>query len=256
LVLWAIPTLIQKCKLLYSDNLLVPNFSTFFQFYFRMELLAALQASSSHPLANALIMASKSEGIKSTSHVKVENHTSVKGEGVTATVNNMEMYVGNKKMIERFQHYNNLPLVAKKTVIEWSNLGGTVGFVGFKESGVVGIYCVADNIRPEAAFVVNTLQYLNTEVFLLSGDDEGPALAVARQVGIPDQNVRANLLPKDKMKFLDTIMEPDAVNNSAVFRLSGGRTLVLFCGDGVNDAPALATANVGKFFAQILRTSI
>lgn len=203
-------------------------------------------APSSHPLANALVAAAKSEGIQLDSKMILRDHTLVTGEGITANINGKELYVGNKKMAERFEHFKDLPIAAKRTATEWSNVGGTVGFVGFQDHGIVGIYCVADNIRPESPFVVAALQHLNIDVYLLTGDEEGAARAVARQVGIKDANVKAHLLPEGKMHFIESIKEPDEVNKSALLRFSGGRTLVMMCGDGVNDAPALAAANVGK----------
>ena len=197
-------------------------------------------------MANALVAAAKSEGIHLNSKFEISDHTLINGEGVTATVNGKSIYVGNKKMAERFEHWKDLPIAAKRTAIEWSNIGGTLGFVGFQDCGIVGIYCVADNIRAESPYVIAALQHLGIDVYLLTGDEEGAARAVARQVGIRDANIKANLLPEGKMQFIESIKETDDVNRSALLRCSGGRTLVMMIGDGVNDAPALVAANVGE----------
>lgn len=218
-----------------------------------MELLAAIQAPSSHPLASALINAAKSEGIpvNTNDSIIVQDHTLIKGEGVTAKVNNQTMHVGNAKMFRRLDYFKNLPVAARRTADDWANLGGTVGYVGIEGStnGIIGIYCVADNVRPESAFVVSNLQHMGCDVYLLTGDEAGAARAVARQVGIPEDHVEASLLPEDKLQFVEDLKEDDEVNSSALFKINcrgvSNNTLVLMCGDGVNDAPALAAANVG-----------
>jgi len=210
-----------------------------------LKLLAAIEQPSSHPLASALVQAAKSEGVKLNPNTTIEEHTLIKGEGITAKVDGKEMFVGNRALAERFDNYKFLPPQAKRLANEWSNLGGTVGFIGIKGESIIGIYCVTDNIRKEAPFVIGALDYLGVDVHLLTGDDYGPARAVAKQIGIPEDNIQAQLLPEDKLRFIEKIKEPDVVNKSALLRYKGGRTLVLMCGDGVNDAPAIAAANVG-----------
>mmetsp|Transcript_611 Transcript_611/g.829 ORF Transcript_611/g.829 Transcript_611/m.829 type:complete len:928 (-) Transcript_611:143-2926(-) len=209
-----------------------------------MELLAAIQAPSSHPLASALVSAAKSEGISSTgiNAVKVQDHTLIKGEGITAKVNHQTMHVGNAKMFRRLDLLHHLPTAARRTAEDWANLGGTVGYVGIDGVGIIGIYCVADNVRPESAYVVSNLQHMGCEVYLLTGDESGAARAVARQVGIPEDNVKASLLPEDKLQFVEDLKE---IDNEDLFGINQNHSLVMMCGDGVNDAPALAAANVG-----------
>jgi len=209
-----------------------------------MELLAAIQAPSSHPLASALVSAAKSEGISSTgiNAVKVQDHTLIKGEGITAKVNHQTMHVGNAKMFRRLDLLQHLPTAARRTAEDWANLGGTVGYVGIDGIGIIGIYCVADNVRLESAYVVSNLQHMGCEVYLLTGDESGAARAVARQVGIPEDNVKASLLPEDKLQFVEDLKEVDDEGQCCS---NQNQSLVMMCGDGVNDAPALAAANVG-----------
>jgi Cd2+/Zn2+-exporting ATPase len=122
---------------------------------------------------------------------------------------------------------------------DWQHKGASVGFVGVEAHGIIGFYCVTDKVRPEARNAVAALQANGLRVEILTGDSDGAAFAVARQVGVSESAVHAKLLPEDKLHLVGRRRSPTSR------RFLQRDTNVLFCGDGVNDGPALAVANVG-----------
>jgi Cd2+/Zn2+-exporting ATPase len=204
-----------------------------------LQLLAVMEAPSSHPLSATLVKAAAKEGVQVPTHWSVEDHTILKGEGVTALVEGKQVYVGNQRLFDRLGMYFDLPTAYKGLAEDWQRKGASVGFVGVEREGLVGIYCVTDAVRPGAADVVATLQMNGIRVEMLTGDGEGPALSVAQQVGLHPSVVHSKLLPEDKLHLVGRYRAP------ASKRMLNRHPTVLFCGDGVNDGPALAVADVG-----------
>jgi len=208
-----------------------------------LDMLAALEGPSVHPLANALLQAAENEGIKISATGHVKDHTILKGEGVQACFKHTMVYVGNHRLFRRINMYSALDSSTKEKVEGWSSLGGTVGYVGVEGVGIVAAYCAADAVRSEANDVVAQLKGLGIQVSMLTGDSKSAAVAVGKQVGIAIPNICAELLPKEKVDLVRQMKEGRVEDTS--FLCNGRRQGVLMCGDGINDTPALALANVG-----------
>ena len=110
---------------------------------------------------------------------------------------------------------------------------------------LLALYGLSEEIRPESLEIVTTLQSKGIEVFLVTGDIRAPAEKIARNLGIPQTHVKSEVLPKDKAEFVQALQFQS-------------HAPVLFCGDGINDAPALSQAHIGISFvsaSQITSTS-
>jgi len=205
-----------------------------------LELLAIMEGPSSHPLAATLVNAAKDEDVKIPKDTSVLSHSTLKGEGVTAIVNGQEIYVGNVRLFKRLGMYDDLSNEEKERANTWNDEGATVGFIGIMGVGVIGMFSVADAARKEAREIVNTLINDGIEVFMLTGDGSGPAGSIAAEVGIPKENVRSQYKPEDKLHHVASLL-----TSSKQGSLFSEKNLLMMCGDGVNDAPALAAADVG-----------
>mmetsp|Transcript_31 Transcript_31/g.60 ORF Transcript_31/g.60 Transcript_31/m.60 type:complete len:1166 (-) Transcript_31:70-3567(-) len=207
-----------------------------------LEMLALMEAPSSHPLSTTLVNAAKMEGVSVPRDVVVEQHTILKGQGVTATVNGKKVYVGNTRLFTEVNMMDTLPPKYQSATKEWNAKGGTVGFLGIEGDGIVGAFCVNDAVREEARDVITSLRDGGIQVVMLTGDGEGAARAVGEQVGIPQECIFSQLLPEDKLHHIGSMKTPTAKSTCPT---CATKSLVLMCGDGVNDAPALAVADVG-----------
>ena len=206
-----------------------------------LECLSSMEASSSHPLATAILRAAKNEGIEMKKTKKVFRHSTLKGEGITAFIENRQVYVGNIRLFKRLEMYQRLEEIHKNNAHEWNKEGGTVGFIGIDGLGIVGMYSVADTVRSEAREVVTTLLEDGLNVLMLTGDNDGAAKFVAKKVGIPESCVQSQFLPDDKLHYVASLLGFSRRKSYCCSR----KELLLMCGDGVNDAPALAVADIG-----------
>jgi Zn2+/Cd2+-exporting ATPase len=205
-----------------------------------LAMLAAMEEPASHPLAATLVRAVRSAGIVPTKDMLVKQHTILKGEGIRADVNGKTVYVGNRRLFERLGMFQRLLPEQRDMTEKWSvSEGGTVGFLGIDGVGIVGAYSLTDRIRPEAAAVIAALHESGINVSLLSGDELGPALKVGAIVGIAENCIFGGRTPEDKLHFIDSISSK-APGQEPDFGLFQKRSLVLFCGEGVNDAAAIA----------------
>ncbi|GAP64047.1 Cd2+/Zn2+-exporting ATPase [Ardenticatena maritima] len=185
-----------------------------------LRLAAAVEARSEHPLARAVVAAAEEEGLAVPPAQAVRTLT---GRGITGVVNGRTVRIGTRDL---FEH---IPDIAVDHLHRLENEAKTTMLVA-QDERILGIIAVADTIRAEAKEAVAALHRLGIErVVLLTGDNETTARAVAAQVGIDD--VRAGLLPEEK--------------SAAVEALHAQYGAVAMVGDGINDAPALATADVG-----------
>jgi Cu+-exporting ATPase len=187
-----------------------------------LQLVASLEAASEHPLAAAIVAGAKERGI---ALLGTERFQSLTGKGVMASVAGREVAIGNTRLLEELR-LDAGPLAAEAESLRQD--GQTVMFVAIngKASGLIG---VADPIKATTAEAIQALHREGIRVVMLTGDNRTTALAVAKKLGLDE--VEADVLPEEKA--------------AVVRRLQAGGHKVAMAGDGVNDAPALAQADVG-----------
>ncbi len=197
-----------------------------------ISILASLEKKSEHPIAHAVIEYAKQNKIQFSN---VEKFESVKGKGLKGLVDNQEYFVGNAKLIQDLKiEFDNTKLeqytAQGKTPVILATKEKPARTTDAVQSGrVLGFVMVADEIKTESKKAVTDLHKLDIKVIMLTGDDEKAAKYMASLVGIDE--VIAHVLPQDK---LEKIKELQAQGK-----------IVAMAGDGVNDAPALAQADVG-----------
>lgn len=185
-----------------------------------ISILASLEKKSEHPIAHAIVQYAIDKEIKIS---EVNNFESIQGKGLKGTVNGTEYFVGNTKLISEL----NISFDAKQ-LEEFTMQGKTPVILAIKEK-VLGFVMVADEIKTESKQAVADLHKLGINVVMLTGDDERAAKHMASLVGIDD--VVAHIMPADKL--------------AKIKELQSQGHIVAMAGDGVNDAPALAQADVG-----------
>ena len=188
-----------------------------------LAMIATLEARSEHPLARAIVDAARERGLNPGQPTAF---ASLPGQGVAGTVGGAELAVGNRRLLASRGIRLEPTVDARAAALEAS--GRTVFFVAAGDA-LVGLVALADTVRPEARDALAQLRKLGVrELVLLTGDNAAVARAVADELGI---DFRAELMPEDKIQ--------------AVRELQARGRIVMMVGDGVNDAPALAQANVG-----------
>ncbi|MDB5392868.1 MAG: copper-translocating P-type ATPase [Rhodospirillales bacterium] len=187
-----------------------------------LRLAASLEISSEHPLAAAIVAAAKERGVAIDD---ASDFSSVTGKGVIGKVEGKSVVLGNAKLMADQG-------IVLGDLADWGHQlrqdGATALFVGI-DGQASGVIAIADAIKPTTAAALQTLRADGIHIVMLTGDNRATAEAVARTLGIDD--VEADVLPEDK--------------NLIVRKLRAEGKIVAMAGDGVNDAPALAEADVG-----------
>ena len=189
-----------------------------------LSVAASAESGSEHPLARAIVEGAEERDLRLDEPTEFEN---VPGHGIRATVPQGEVLVGNRKLM-RDNEIDPSPVEATMERLERE--GKTAMLVAL-DGELLGVIANADTVRQSAKETVDELHRRGYEVMMLTGDNERTGRAIGRQLGIPDGNVRAEVLPEDKADEIDAI------------QADGSRAIMV--GDGVNDAPALTTAHVG-----------
>ncbi len=184
---------------------------------------AAVEANSEHPLARAIVAEARRRNLPT---LQAADFEALPGRGAQARVNGKSIIIGGPRLLSEGKV--TVPPEVETLVAAWAAEGKTVLYV-VAEAQLLGTFAVEDEIRPESKEAVTELHQLGIRVAMITGDSKTVADSVARRIGIDE--VVAEVLPADKA--------------SAVKRFQSGGKRVAMVGDGVNDAPALATANVG-----------
>jgi Cu+-exporting ATPase len=187
-----------------------------------LRLAASLEAGSEHPLAAAILRGAEAKDLKP---AKVGGFEAVTGQGVKGTVGGRKVALGNARLM---QSYDIDPSPLAKAAEARRKAGETVMFLAV-DGKLAGLVAVADPIKPSAAEAIAKLHSLGLTVIMATGDNETTAKAVAETLGIDE--VRAGLRPEDKLNLIADLQKQGRV--------------VAMAGDGINDAPALAKADVG-----------
>ncbi|MCF7834078.1 MAG: cadmium-translocating P-type ATPase [Candidatus Pacebacteria bacterium] len=185
-----------------------------------ISILTTLEKKSEHPIAHAIVAYAEEKNIKTS---EVTNFENIQGKGLKGTIDNTEYFVGNTKLIQDLNLSFDHQLIEKFT-----EEGKTPVILATKEK-VLGFVMVADEIKKESIQAVTDLHNLGIKVIMLTGDNEKTAKYIASLVGIDE--VVAHVLPEDKL--------------TKIKELQSAGHIVAMAGDGVNDAPALAQADVG-----------
>ena len=184
-------------------------------------LAAALSARSDHPVSKAIA----SRNMAGEVLPEVMKFTALQGRGIEGFIANVRYRLGNHRLVEE----TNASTPALEAALDTLERQGKTAVVLMREHMAVGVFAIADRVRPESAEAVRQLKQLGIRPVMLTGDNRYTAEAIAKQVGIED--VRSELLPWEKLKAIEELRAQGIV--------------VGMVGDGINDAPALAKSNIG-----------
>jgi len=188
-----------------------------------ISIAASLEKLSEHPLAEAIVEYAEEESI---SLAEVNNFKAIPGHGVEGVIDNQKYFFGNRKLIADIAGLDASKAERKIRKLEQ---GGKTTMILASDKEVLGLIAVADTLKDNTIEAVQQLQKRGIEVYMITGDNQRTAEAIAKQVGI--KNVLAEVLPEDKA--------------NEVKKLQGTGIKVAMVGDGINDAPALAQADLG-----------
>ncbi len=183
-------------------------------------ILASLESKSEHPIAHAITQYAKQKKLATKA---VHNFEIIKGKGLKGKINTIEYYAGNPQLI------SDLKLKFATQDIEKETLQGKTPIILATKDEVLAIVMVADAVKPEAIQAVKNLHKLGIKVIMLTGDNQNTARFIAEQVGI--DNILGEVLPDHKLQKIKSLQQEGHI--------------VAMAGDGINDAPALAQADVG-----------
>ena len=186
-----------------------------------LQLVGSLEAKSTHPIGKAFTDYLEENKI---TKAEVKDFENVSGYGIIGTVNNQKMILGNSKILEKYNIENNY----KKDEEELSKNGNSIVYVT-QNNKIIALIGVNDIVRDNAKQVIKELNENKIDTIMLTGDNKDTATKIAEDIGIA--KVIANVLPSDK--------------TNVIKKLKSDNKNVMMCGDGINDSPALATADIG-----------
>jgi len=190
-----------------------------------LRLVAEAEQGSEHPLAAAIVECARARGL--TLNATPEHVTAIAGRGLEATVERHTVLIGTRRLLSE----RSLAADAVEEQLRTLEQQGKTAMIVVIDGKVAGIVAVADTVKVGSAEAVKQLQAQGLSVWMITGDNQRAAQAIAAQVGIPAEHVLAEVLPEDKA--------------NQVKRLQAQGFVVAFAGDGINDAPALVQADAG-----------
>ena len=180
-----------------------------------LKIVATIEKNSNHPI---------SQVFKKYKTYEITDFVNLSGMGLSGTINNKSYYVGSNKILSKLQINN--PYKQEEYLL--SKAGNSIIYI-VEDKVIIGLIGVKDTIRSNAKSVISKLKKLNKQVILLTGDNEETASLVGKELEI--DNIISNVLPADKEKIIKNLREENHI--------------VMMVGDGINDAPSLATADIG-----------
>lgn len=187
-----------------------------------LQLVASAENQSEHPLAQAIVAGAKAEGVKL---VEVQSFEALPGYGIQAQIEGKEIIVGTRKLMRS----RKIDLVTSESIMEKLEVEGKTAMLLAIDQQLAGVIAVADTVKETSKEAIKRMKDLGLEVVMLTGDNQQTAEAIGKQVGI--SHVIAEVLPEEKSKQIQQLQQ------------SGKK--VAMVGDGINDAPALAVADIG-----------
>ena len=186
-----------------------------------LQLIGSLEAKSTHPIGKAFTDYLEENKI---TKVEIKDFENASGHGIIGTVNNQKMIIGNSKILEKYNIENNY----KKDEEELSKNGNSIVYVT-QNNKIIALIGVNDIVRDNAKQVIEELNENKIDTIMLTGDNKDTATKIAEDIGIT--KVIANVLPSEK--------------TNVIKKLKSENKIVMMCGDGINDSPALTTADIG-----------
>lgn len=187
-----------------------------------LRLAASAERGSEHPLGQAIIQAARDQGL---SLGEPGDFQAIPGHGIQATVEGCDLLVGNRKLLQD----NGINLEVIENQVSHLESEGKTAMLVAVDGDLAGVIGVADTVKPGSTSAIAAMKHMGLSVYMITGDNQRTAAAIAQEVGI--HHVLAEVLPEDKAR--------------EVQRLKDAGLVVGMVGDGINDAPALATADVG-----------
>jgi P-type Cu+ transporter len=187
-----------------------------------LRIVGAAEAASEHVLARAVVEHASAEGVSFEARARVE---AVRGQGIRAEVDGKKLLFGTAKLLADVP----IPEDVIGRAEELRKSGKTVSFAAI-DGAYAGLWAIGDTVKPTSKQAIAELRSSGVRVVMLTGDARTSALAVARELGLGEEDVVAEVLPQDKARIVEERRRGE---------------IVAMAGDGINDAPALASANVG-----------
>ena len=185
-----------------------------------LNIISNIESNSTHPISKAFTKSKIND-------LKVKDYKEINGLGITATINKKEYLIGNRKLLEKY-NIDNKHIKDEELI---SNNGNTIIYV-VENNKIIALLGLKDIVRRESANTIKQLKEMNKEVIILTGDNEITSNIIAKELNV--DNVVSNILPKDKVKYIKKLQKENKK--------------VMMVGDGINDAPSLATADIGVSF--------
>lgn len=182
---------------------------------------SSIAVRSDHPVSKAIADAAKEQNVQ---FVEVTEFTALAGQGVSAEIQGQKWYLGNYRLAEALSHASDS---LRNTITQLEKQGKSVVTL-INDTGVQGVFAVADTLKETSIEAIKELKQLGVKTIMLTGDNSHTAKVIAEQVGVDDY--KGDLLPEDKLTIVTQLAEKGQVG---------------MVGDGINDAPALAKANIG-----------